>query len=123
MALLFNVQDHIAKLTLNRPEVMNAMDPETYDQLSKAWIEVRDSPVPPTGPSRPAAMDYAQRLCQSAPLALRAIKELAVRSQYMDIADGIRLESAIGRALGETEDAREGRLPFAEKRPAQFEGR
>ncbi len=44
MALLFDVTDHIATLTFNRPEAMNAMDPETYSDLSKAWIEVRDNP-------------------------------------------------------------------------------
>src|SRR5690606_24218480 len=42
MSLLFNVEDHIATLTFNRPEVMNAMDPDTYAELSRAWIEVRD---------------------------------------------------------------------------------
>ena len=54
---------------------------------------------------------------------LRAIKELAVRSQYMHINDGLRLEAAIGRALGTTEDAAEGRKAFAEKRKAVFRGR
>ena len=31
-------------ITINRPEVMNAMDPETYEELSQSWIEVRDNP-------------------------------------------------------------------------------
>src|ERR1700690_1344165 len=44
MALLFETSDHIATITFNRPEAMNAMDPETYQQLSDAWIEVRDNP-------------------------------------------------------------------------------
>ena len=44
MALLFDVQDHIAVLKFNRPEAMNAMDGETYRELSRAWIEVRDNP-------------------------------------------------------------------------------
>src|SRR5215217_255744 len=44
MALLFDVADHVATLTINRPEAMNAMDPETYHELSQAWIEVRDNP-------------------------------------------------------------------------------
>src|SRR5262249_21924417 len=66
---------------------------------------------------------YARRICENPPLAVRAIKELAVRSQYMHIQDGLRLESAIGRALGTTEDAAEGRKAFAEKRKAVFKGR
>jgi len=259
MALLFDVQDRIATITFNRPEAMNAMDGETYRELSQAWIEVRDNPdiwvavvtgageraftagadlkrgttagpgesqtwrfwqtqedqilnrglevwkpviaavngyclgggvtllfacdirvaaehatfglsevkrgilpgnggtqralrqlpypfamemlllgdqisaqdalrlglinkVVPKGELMPAAMDYARRLCENPPLAVRAIKELAVRSQYTHLSDGLRLESAIQRALNTTEDAREGRRAFAEKRRAEFKG-
>jgi E-phenylitaconyl-CoA hydratase len=256
MALLFETRDHVAYITFNRPEVMNAMDAETYADLSNAWIEVRDNPdiwvalitgkgraftagadlksfigaqtetwqfwqtqseqilnrglevwkpviaaingyclaggmtllfatdiriaaesavfgisevkrgiLPGNGGTQralrqmpyPIAMEmvligdtisaqeayriglvnkvvpdeqlmdeaerYVRRLCENPPLAVRAIKELAVRSQYMHIQDGLRLESAIGRALGTTEDAAEGRKAFAEKRKAVFRGR
>jgi E-phenylitaconyl-CoA hydratase len=256
MALLFETRDHVAYITFNRPEVMNAMDAETYTDLSRAWIEVRDDPeiwvalitgkgraftagadlksrigapseawhfwqtqeeqilnrglevwkpviaavngyclaggmtllfatdiriaaesavfgisevkrgiLPGNGGTQravrqmpyPIAMEmiligdnisaqeahriglvnkvvpddqlmeeaerYARRICENPPLAVRAIKELAVRSQYMHIQDGLRLESAIGRALGTTEDAAEGRRAFAEKRKAVFRGR
>ncbi|WP_338603443.1 enoyl-CoA hydratase/isomerase family protein [Desulfoferula mesophila] len=44
MKVLFSVEDHIAYITINRPEVMNAMDPETYHLLSEAWCKVRDDP-------------------------------------------------------------------------------
>ena len=44
MALLYEKKGKIAYLTINRPEVMNAMDPETYSELSQAWIDVRDDP-------------------------------------------------------------------------------
>ncbi|MBW2623068.1 MAG: enoyl-CoA hydratase/isomerase family protein, partial [Deltaproteobacteria bacterium] len=44
MKLIFEVKDKIAYITLNRPEAMNAMDPEVYTLLSEAWIEVRDNP-------------------------------------------------------------------------------
>ena len=44
MSIIFEKKDKIAYITINRPEAMNAMDPETYEQLSKAWIEVRDNP-------------------------------------------------------------------------------
>ncbi len=256
MALLFDLTDHIATLTFNRPEAMNAMDPETYSELSKAWIEVRDNPdiwvavitgageraftagadlkktiprqpemwefwqtqaeqilnrglevwkpvvaavngyclaggmtllfatdiriaaehatfgisevkrgiLPGNGGTQRAvrqfpypiamemlligdqisaqqalqyglinmvvpkehlmatAQDYARRLCANAPLAVRAIKELAVRSQYMHISDGLRLESAIQQVLRQTEDAKEGPRAFAEKRPPVYRG-
>ncbi len=256
MALLFETRDHVAYITFNRPEVMNAMDAETYADLSKAWIEVRDNPdiwvalitgkgraftagadlksrigapsetwhfwqtqqeqilnrglevwkpviaavngyclaggmtllfatdiriaaesavfgisevkrgiLPGNGGTQralrqmpyPIAMElvligdnisaqeayriglvnkvvpdeqlmeeaerYARRLCENPPLAVRAIKELAVRSQYMHIQDGLRLESAIQQALRQTEDAKEGPRAFAEKRPPVFKGR
>lgn len=38
------VEDHLATVTINRPEKMNAMDPETYQALSEAWINIRDDP-------------------------------------------------------------------------------
>jgi 1,4-dihydroxy-2-naphthoyl-CoA synthase len=36
------VSDGIAVVTINRPERLNAMDPEHYRDLSAAWIRVRD---------------------------------------------------------------------------------
>jgi enoyl-CoA hydratase/carnithine racemase len=264
MALLFEVKDKIATITFNRPEAMNAMDPETYSALSDAWIEVRDNPdiwvalitgantsarppakqaftagadlkktiprtpemwhfwqtqeeqilnrglevwkpvvaavngyclaggmtllfatdiriasefatfgisevkrgiLPANGGTQRAvrqfpypiamemlligdtisaqqalqfglinrvvphdslmdeAMAYARRLAANPPLAVRAIKELAVRSQYMHLQDGLRLEQAISSVLRQTEDAQEGPRAFAEKRPPVYRGR
>jgi E-phenylitaconyl-CoA hydratase len=257
MALLFDIRDHIAHVTVNRPEAMNAMDPQTYEELSQAWIEVRDNPeiwvaiitgagdrafsagadlkrtipresaigdfwqtqaeqilnrglevwkpviaavngyclaggmtllfatdiriaaehatfglsevkrgilpgnggtqrairqlpypiamellltgdrltaqqalqyglinrVVPLADLLPTAEAYALRIIENAPLAVRAIKELAVRSQYMHLTDGLRLEEAIQQVLRQTEDAAEGPRAFAEKRPAQYHGR
>jgi E-phenylitaconyl-CoA hydratase len=257
MALLFDVRDRVAYLTFNRPEAMNAMDPETYKELSDAWVEVRDNPeiwcavitgagdraftagadLKKTIPRRPEAWEfwqtqadqilnrglevwkpviaavngyclaggmtllfatdiriaaehatfgisevkrgilpgnggtqravrqlpypiamellligdtltaqqalqyglinrvvpkeqlmataeeYARKLVGNAPLAVRAIKELAVRSQYMHIADGLRMEASIQQVLRETDDAKEGPRAFAEKRRASWTGR
>jgi len=257
MPLLFEVRDRVAYLTFNRPEAMNAMDPETYKQLSDAWIEVRDNPdiwcaiitgagdraftagadlkktiprqpemwefwqtqseqilnrglevwkpvvaavngyclaggmtllfatdiriaaehavfgisevkrgiLPGNGGTQrairqlpyPIAMEllligdtltaqqalqyglinkvvpkerlmdtaeeYARKLVANAPLAVRAIKELAVRSQYLHLSDGLRLESSIQQVLRQSEDAKEGPRAFAEKRKANWTGR
>ena len=72
-------------------------------------------------------MDEAERMadvvCKNGPLAVRAIKELAVRSQYLPLDHGLRLEEAIQQVLMTTEDAKEGPRAFAEKRPADFKGR
>ncbi len=262
MALLFETNDHIATITFNRPEAMNAMDSQTYRELSEAWAEVRDNPdvwvaiitgageraftagadlksgaspvagggesntwrfwqtqedmilnrgmevwkpiiaavngyclgggvtllfacdirvaaeharfglsevkrgiLPGNGGTQRAlrqlpypfamellllgdqisaedalrlglvnkvvplaelmstALDYARRLCENPPLAVRAIKELAVRSQYMNLNDGLRFEASVARILQGTDDAREGRRAFAEKRKPEFKGR
>jgi E-phenylitaconyl-CoA hydratase len=42
MSVDISVVDHIATITLNRPERLNAMDAEHYRGLSQAWIRVRD---------------------------------------------------------------------------------
>src|SRR5436190_5425742 len=42
MAIDFVQDDHVATITINRPERMNAMDTAHYDALSAAWVRVRD---------------------------------------------------------------------------------
>lgn len=44
MAIDFALDDHVATITINRPERMNAMDAEHYNALSAAWVRVRDDP-------------------------------------------------------------------------------
>lgn len=40
--VLFEQQDHVAIVTINRPEARNAMDPEVQVRLAEAWLRVRD---------------------------------------------------------------------------------
>ena len=256
MALIFEIRNHIAYITINRPEVMNAMDPETYEELSQSWIEVRDNPeiwcaivtgagdksfsagadlkktipkeperwelwqtqneqilnrglevwkpviaavngyclaggmtllmatdiriavehakfglsevkrgilpgnggtqrtlrqlpypvamwmlmsgetmsaddalkygiineIVPTDKLMEEAEKRASIICENGPLAVRAIKELAVKSQYMPLEQGLRMESMMQSLLKTTEDAFEGPRAFAEKRQAEFKG-
>lgn len=37
-----DIQDGIALITINRPDALNALDVEAYEQLSAAWTRVRD---------------------------------------------------------------------------------
>ena len=69
------------------------------------------------------AMDYARRITRNGPLALQATKELALRGLDMDLPTGLRMEQVLIRHLMATEDVREGRAAFAEKRAPQFKGR
>jgi enoyl-CoA hydratase/carnithine racemase len=69
------------------------------------------------------AMERARELAAMAPLAVRAIKELAVRGQYMPLDEGLRFEQVMSDRLRATEDGREGPRAFAEKRTPNFQGR
>ncbi|PHK94402.1 enoyl-CoA hydratase [Pseudoroseomonas rhizosphaerae] len=71
----------------------------------------------------PAARAFARRIAANAPLAVQAAKELGLRSRDMPLADGLRLEQMVSRILQGSEDVKEGRAAFAEKRPPRFEGR
>jgi E-phenylitaconyl-CoA hydratase len=44
MSIDIEINDGIATITINRPDRHNAMDPDHYEELSKAWIRVRDDP-------------------------------------------------------------------------------
>ena len=66
------------------------------------------------------ARALAERLCKSAPLAVRATKEVAKRGQQLPFADAIRFGETMRRVAGATEDAQEGRAAFREKRDADW---
>jgi len=42
MGIEYEKRGHIAIITINRPEAMNALDPETNKELIRAWIDFRD---------------------------------------------------------------------------------
>jgi len=68
------------------------------------------------------AYDYARRIAENAPLAVQGAKELAIRSLDMDLATGLRWESATNALLRTSKDAKEGTQAFAEKRKPAFRG-
>ncbi|MBI2864172.1 MAG: enoyl-CoA hydratase/isomerase family protein [Chloroflexi bacterium] len=257
MGLIYEKKDHIAFLTMNRPEAMNAMDPDMYQRISEAWVDFRDDPdmwvavitgagdrafsagadlktnfgrmspseayfirppfpilnrgldvfkpviaavngyclgggltllfacdirvaaehatfglsevkrgiLPGNGGTQrairqlpyplamellligdridaqaayrlgmlnkivpkeelmPTALDYARRLLDCPPLAVRAIKEAAIKGYDLTLNEGIKLEGFLGSLLQETEDAVEGREAFKAKRKPVWKGR
>jgi len=68
------------------------------------------------------AYGYARRIAANAPLAVQAAKELAVRSRDLGLAEGLRLEQLVNRTLQQSDDVKEGRAAFAEKRAPRFKG-
>jgi enoyl-CoA hydratase/carnithine racemase len=44
MAIIFERRDGVAKITLNRPEVLNALDPTTYQEITEAFLEIERDP-------------------------------------------------------------------------------
>lgn len=70
----------------------------------------------------PAALDYARRIADNAPLAVQACKELALRAPELGLTAGLRMEQFVNRVLLGSSDAREGVQAFAEKRKARFTG-
>jgi enoyl-CoA hydratase/carnithine racemase len=71
----------------------------------------------------PSAMEWARELCSVAPLALRSIKEAMTKSRGMSLEEALWIENSLGMALYDTEDYKEGRAAFREKRPPLFKGR
>jgi enoyl-CoA hydratase/carnithine racemase len=66
------------------------------------------------------ARALAERLCLSAPLAVRATKEVAWRGQELPWVDAIRFGETVRRVAQATDDAREGMTAAAEKRPPRW---
>src|SRR6478752_6052716 len=66
------------------------------------------------------ARTLAARLVRAAPLAARATKEVAVRSQHLSTVEAIRFGETMRRVAGATNDASEGLRASAEKRPPKW---
>ena len=65
----------------------------------------------------------AERLCKSAPLAVRATKEVAVRSRSLPWIEAVRFGETMRLVAGRSADVSEAREAARDKRPPQWQGR
>jgi enoyl-CoA hydratase/carnithine racemase len=66
------------------------------------------------------ARALADRLCQGAPLAVRAVNEMAHRGAHVPWEDAVRMGEAMRRVVAATDDAREGMQAAAERRAPRW---
>jgi enoyl-CoA hydratase/carnithine racemase len=71
----------------------------------------------------PVAMELAREIASKAPLALVYAKRAANMVDVMPQRDAYRFEQEFTMILSKTEDAREARMAFLEKRKPVFKGR
>ena len=71
----------------------------------------------------PRAKEWADVICQAAPLAVRAAKEAMVRGYSLTLEEGLRLENSLEAYLVGTEDFTEGTTAFVEKRKPDYKAK
>lgn len=77
----------------------------------------------PVGQVLNAAKELADRICQSGPLAVRAVKQSITRGVYnMFLDEGLTLEEMLQKDVFESKDCQEGVQSFLEKRKPTFKG-
>lgn len=71
----------------------------------------------------PKTMEVAERMASYAPLAMRAVREVAYAAPDLPIERALRFGSSFRWIVGQTEDAKEGPRAFSEKRKPEYHGR
>jgi enoyl-CoA hydratase/carnithine racemase len=94
------------------------------------WIDAQEAyriglvnKVVPIKELMPTVNEWAEAICQNAPLAVRAAKEAMIKGTGMSLEDGLRLENSLADYIVKTEDCTEGARAFAEKRPPAFKAK
>ena len=81
------------------------------------------SRVVPTKKLMEEAMSAAHKIAEKSALTSMAVKEAVNRAEDMSLRDGLLFERRLFHALFATEDQKEGRAAFLEKREPQFRDR
>jgi E-phenylitaconyl-CoA hydratase len=92
------------------------IDATRAKEIGLAWKVVPDDQL------MTEATALADRLCQGAPLAQRAIKEMATRGRDLPWSESVRFGETMRKVAGATDDAAEGMRAAAEGRPPEWKG-
>ena len=79
--------------------------------------------IVPADQVMPKAREIAETICKNGPLAVRAVKESALRGLDLTFEEGLKQETEYSRIVMSSEDAREGPLAFAQKREPEYKGK
>jgi enoyl-CoA hydratase/carnithine racemase len=79
--------------------------------------------VVPLDQLMPTARQWADTICQSGPLQVRAVKEAMLRGYNMPLEESLKLEREISNRLRTSDDYMEGVRAFIEKRKPNWKGR
>jgi enoyl-CoA hydratase len=76
----------------------------------------------PAGQIMAKAEELATAIAANGPLAVRAIKEAAIKSSGGSLDEGFALENRLAKVVFSANDAKEGPRAFMEKRKPVFKG-
>jgi (E)-benzylidenesuccinyl-CoA hydratase len=93
------------------------IDAARAHEIGLAWKVVPDDQL------LDEARDLAARLGRAAPIAQRAVKEVAWRGRELPWLDAVRFGETMRKVANATEDAQEGLTAFAERREPDWKGR
>ena len=149
----YEQRDHVATVTLNRPEVLNAIHPPMAEELADAggihklvrrlpWSAAMQliltgelisaeearriglvNQVVPAEGLQPAAEQWVEAILACAPLALQAGKEAAMRGLELPLREAVNTRFPLAERMYESEDFVEGPKAFAEKRKPVWKGK
>src|SRR5262249_6952664 len=105
---------HVAVTALLTGEPLSAADARQYGLVSQTTAN---------GAALAGAQDLARRVAVNAPLALARVKQVLRDTQALNDADAFSRQAQDAHGLLNSQDAHEGALAFAEKRPPVWRGR
>lgn len=94
-----------------------AVDAERAREMGLVWKVVAHDDL------LAEARTLADRLCRSAPIAVRATKEVAVRTRNLPWVESVRFGETMRLVASRTEDATEGKAALREKRAPNWQGK